>query len=149
MVKTEQALPMRTEKEKMLAGELYDASAPEIQAELAATHRWLALQRCTRHGPLRPTRAANGTPRDCWSRRGNPAAVPLRLRLQYLPRRWRLPELQLRDPRCCRGYDRRPHSDRSGGADPRGRPSARAGLASLWPRIRASGEYRAQCLDWG
>src|SRR5437764_13691683 len=33
---------MRTEKEKMLAGELYDASAPEIQAELTATHRWLA-----------------------------------------------------------------------------------------------------------
>jgi maltose O-acetyltransferase len=33
---------MRTEKDKMLAGELYDASAPEIQAELAATHRWLA-----------------------------------------------------------------------------------------------------------
>ena len=32
---------MRTEKDKMLAGELYDASAPEIQAELAATHRWL------------------------------------------------------------------------------------------------------------
>jgi maltose O-acetyltransferase len=32
---------MRTEKEKMLAGELYDAGAPEIQAELAATHRWL------------------------------------------------------------------------------------------------------------
>lgn len=26
----------------MLAGELYDANAPEIQAELAATHRWLA-----------------------------------------------------------------------------------------------------------
>src|SRR5437763_15811817 len=33
---------MRTEKEKMLAGELYDPSAPEIQAELAAAHRWLA-----------------------------------------------------------------------------------------------------------
>jgi len=31
----------RTEKDKMLAGELYDASAAEIQAELAATHRWL------------------------------------------------------------------------------------------------------------
>ena len=31
----------RTEKDKMLAGELYDASAPEIQAELTATHRWL------------------------------------------------------------------------------------------------------------
>jgi Maltose acetyltransferase hexapeptide capping motif len=33
---------MRTEKDKMLAGELYDASAPEIQADLAANHRWLA-----------------------------------------------------------------------------------------------------------
>ena len=33
---------MRTEKEKMLAGERYDASAPDIQAELEATHRWLA-----------------------------------------------------------------------------------------------------------
>ena len=32
----------RTDKDKMLAGELYDASAPEIQADLAATHRWLA-----------------------------------------------------------------------------------------------------------
>jgi maltose O-acetyltransferase len=32
---------MRTEKEKMLAGELYDAGAPELQADLAATHRWL------------------------------------------------------------------------------------------------------------
>ena len=32
---------MRTEKDKMLAGEPYDASAPEIQVELAATHRWL------------------------------------------------------------------------------------------------------------
>src|SRR5215472_2978660 len=32
----------RTEKDKMLAGELYDASVPEIQAELATTHRWLA-----------------------------------------------------------------------------------------------------------
>jgi maltose O-acetyltransferase len=32
----------RTEKDKMLAGELYDARDPEIQAELAATHRWLA-----------------------------------------------------------------------------------------------------------
>src|SRR5689334_11889185 len=33
---------MRSERDKMLAGELYDASAPEIQAELAVTHRWLA-----------------------------------------------------------------------------------------------------------
>ena len=32
---------MRTEKEKMLAGELYDASDPELQAEISATHQWL------------------------------------------------------------------------------------------------------------
>lgn len=33
---------MPTEKDKMLAGELYDAGAPEIQADLAATQEWLA-----------------------------------------------------------------------------------------------------------
>jgi maltose O-acetyltransferase len=38
---------MRTEKDKMLAGELYDANAPEIQADLAATHRWLARYNAT------------------------------------------------------------------------------------------------------
>ncbi|HYD31941.1 MAG TPA: maltose acetyltransferase domain-containing protein [Azospirillaceae bacterium] len=32
----------RTEKDKMLAGEMYDASAPELQAGLAANHQWLA-----------------------------------------------------------------------------------------------------------
>ena len=32
----------RSEKDKMLAGELYDASAPELQSEVAATRRWLA-----------------------------------------------------------------------------------------------------------
>ena len=32
---------MPTEKQKMLAGELYDASDPEIRAEDAATARWL------------------------------------------------------------------------------------------------------------
>jgi maltose O-acetyltransferase len=33
---------VRTEKDKMLAGELYDASDPEIQVDLAEAHRWLA-----------------------------------------------------------------------------------------------------------
>jgi hypothetical protein len=33
---------MRTAKDKMLAWDLYDASAPENHADLAATHRWLA-----------------------------------------------------------------------------------------------------------
>jgi maltose O-acetyltransferase len=33
---------IRTEKDKMLGRQLYDPSAPEIQADLAATHRWLA-----------------------------------------------------------------------------------------------------------
>jgi maltose O-acetyltransferase len=41
----------RTEKEKMLAGDLYDAGAPKLQAEMAAAQEWLA-----RHN------AALGTP---------------------------------------------------------------------------------------
>lgn len=32
----------RTEKEKMLAGELYDAGDTELQADLTANHAWLA-----------------------------------------------------------------------------------------------------------
>jgi maltose O-acetyltransferase len=32
----------RTEKDKMLAGEMYDPAAAELQAELRATQRWLA-----------------------------------------------------------------------------------------------------------
>ena len=32
----------RTEKERMLAGELYNADAPELQAEMAVTYKWLA-----------------------------------------------------------------------------------------------------------
>ena len=33
---------MRTEKDKMLAGEPYDASPPKILADLETMHRWLA-----------------------------------------------------------------------------------------------------------
>src|SRR4051812_21320747 len=33
---------MRTEKQKMLAGEVYRPGDPEIQADLAATRAWLA-----------------------------------------------------------------------------------------------------------
>lgn len=32
----------RSEKDRMLAGELYDASDPELQADQAANHHWLA-----------------------------------------------------------------------------------------------------------
>ena len=33
---------MRTEKDKILAGEPYDASPPKILADLETMHRWLA-----------------------------------------------------------------------------------------------------------
>ena len=32
----------RSEKDKMLAGEMYDPTDPVLQADIAATHRWLA-----------------------------------------------------------------------------------------------------------
>ncbi|MGJ7489770.1 sugar O-acetyltransferase [Variovorax sp. ZT4R33] len=34
-------IDLRSQKEKMLAGDLYDAGAPELQADLAATREWL------------------------------------------------------------------------------------------------------------
>ncbi|WP_137125297.1 sugar O-acetyltransferase [Roseomonas sp. HF4] len=42
---------MRTEMEKMLAGEPYSAAAPEIQAALAETEAWLARYNAALGGP--------------------------------------------------------------------------------------------------
>lgn len=40
-------MSVRTEKQKMLAGELYNANSPEIQADQAATRAWLAIYNAT------------------------------------------------------------------------------------------------------
>ncbi|MDB5416565.1 MAG: maltose acetyltransferase [Rubritepida sp.] len=57
----------RTEREKMLAGDLYDASDAELQAELAITSRWLDrynakldMEPRERHALLRERLAAVG-----------------------------------------------------------------------------------------
>ena len=41
----------RSEKEKMLAGDLYDASAPEIQADQAAAREWMVRYNAPRDLP--------------------------------------------------------------------------------------------------
>jgi maltose O-acetyltransferase len=41
----------RSEKEKMLAGELYNAADPELQADMAAAHKWLARYNATLGAP--------------------------------------------------------------------------------------------------
>ena len=58
---------VRSEKDKMLAGEWYDASAPELQADLTANHAWLARYNAAlaadpaqRHALLRERLAAVG-----------------------------------------------------------------------------------------
>lgn len=48
---------MRTEKEKMLAGELYAADDAELQADLAATERWLARFNAASSEPIEARRA--------------------------------------------------------------------------------------------
>ena len=55
----------RSEKDKMLAGELYDATAPGIQADLAAARQWMArynaaLDMVERHQLLEERFAAVG-----------------------------------------------------------------------------------------
>src|ERR1700733_15188831 len=37
----ERCLALRTEKEEMLAGDLYDPADADLQAEIEANHRWL------------------------------------------------------------------------------------------------------------
>ncbi|GAA5233328.1 sugar O-acetyltransferase [Verticiella sediminum] len=48
---------MRSEKDKMLAGELYDASAAELQADLAACQAWLHRYNASLALPLEQRRA--------------------------------------------------------------------------------------------
>ena len=47
---------MRSEREKMLAGDLYDAGAPELQAEMAAAQKWLARYNAALGRPPSETR---------------------------------------------------------------------------------------------
>jgi maltose O-acetyltransferase len=47
----------RSAREKMLAGELYDAGDPELQAERAATYRWLARYNAALAGSAAERRA--------------------------------------------------------------------------------------------
>ena len=139
---------MKSEKDKMLAGELYDASAPEIQAELAATHRWLArynaaldMASSDRLTLLRERLAAVGDgaairpPFHCdygFNIRLGAGAF-LNFNCVILD----VVEVTIGD------------RTQTGGADPRGRPSARPSCKSLGSRIRASGPYWAQCMDRG
>ena len=114
----------KTEKEKMLAGELYRPDA-EIRRRAGANQGLAGALQCgTGAAGFRTPRAAARTSRPCRRRRRDPAAVLLRLRLQHPPRRRRVPELQLRHPRRRRSQHRRPHPDRTGGADLRRRSSA-------------------------
>ena len=86
----------------MLAGELYDASDPELQADIRATQKWLARYNAARSASPAERRAllserlaAVGEERRYLD------AVSLRLRLQYQAWGRRLSERQLRDPRRC------------------------------------------------
>ena len=56
--------PVQTEKDKMLAGELYSAADPELQAELLTTQRWLARYNAALDPEQRHTRRRpNASPR--------------------------------------------------------------------------------------
>jgi hypothetical protein len=125
----------RTEREKMLAGELYDAGDPALQTELAATHRWLVRYNAAlgasaseRRELLLERLAAVG---------GGGAVVrppfSLRLRLQHQSRRRRFPKLQLRDPRRCRGQHWRQNANRSGSPNPCGIHAIRRDWSSAVP----------------
>ena len=123
----------RTEKEKMLAGDLYNAGAPELQADMVAAHEWLARYNAALGTSISERReTAARTPRCGWRGCRDSAAVSLRLRRQHHSRCRRVPELQLRYPRRRGGHHWRQNADRSRGSDPHGRSPTRcaAGRAS-------------------
>src|SRR5215470_2264031 len=95
-----------TEREKMLAGELYDPHDAELVAARTRARDLLWTLNATRES-------------DAVGRRGRlaPAAVLLRLRLEHPSRHSGVLQLQLRGARRVRSSHRRPHALRPRGAD--------------------------------
>ena len=109
---------MSSEREKMLAGELYDPLDPELVAARDRARDLCQDLNATREGEQR--RAAAHPARALRQRRRHrldAAAVLLRLRLEHPARRARLLQLQLRRARRVPGADRRLHAVRPGRAD--------------------------------
>jgi maltose O-acetyltransferase len=124
----------RSEKDKMLAGELYRPGDAEIQADQAATKKWLVHYNASLGLSAAERRVLLA---ECFAEVGAGAVVrpPFHcdLRLQHSPRRQRLPQLQFRDPRRGRGFDWRGRANRPAvqiyAADhPRDPAQRRAGL---------------------
>ena len=88
---------MRTEKQKMLAGELYHAGDPEIQADQAAAKVWMVRYKASLAASAAERRALL---RELLSGIGDGAVirppVPLRFRIQHPDRVECVPQLQLR-----------------------------------------------------
>jgi maltose O-acetyltransferase len=101
---------MRTEREKMLAGELYGALDPELVA--ARTRARDLCQALTASPRGRAGRTTPHLVRAVWRRRRfgvDAAAVLLRLRLEHRARRARVLQLQLRGARRVLGSPRQLH----------------------------------------
>ena len=91
---------MRNEREKMLAGELYDPLDPELTADRVRARDLCQALNATREADEGDRRRILIDLFGGGRRRGLDAApVLLRLRVEHLPRQARLLQLQLRRPR--------------------------------------------------
>ena len=136
-----------SEKQKMLAGELYRPGDPELHADAQRAKAWMARY----NAALAETPdARRALLRERFAAVGEGAVVRPPFHCDYgahQPRRARLPEFRLRHPRRRPRHHRRPHPDRAGRPDPHRRPSARPGAARGGPRIRPPDPDRPQRLD--
>ena len=97
----------KTEKQKMLGGDLYNAGDPEIQSDQAAAREWMVRYNAAlgvdqlQRRMLLAERPAHVGGIHC------APAFPLRLWIQHLARSGRVPQLRLRHSGRCECDDRR------------------------------------------
>ena len=129
---TEGSVRMATEREKMLAGELYDPLDAElVAARKRARSLCLALNATGEAELGERRRILRELLRRRWRFGLDAAAVLVRLRRQHRARRARVLQLQLHGARCVPGAHRRLHVVRAGRADPHAAAPARSGAAPL------------------
>ena len=137
-----------TEMEKMLRGDLYDASDAQVQSAQLATKAW--LKRYNSASDL-PAPECLQLLKERFAAVGNGSCVRAPFHCDY---GFNIslgtdvfPQFQLRDPGCRRRLDRRSHADRSVRSTADGRSSARSRAKKGGFGIRAGDSNRPECVD--
>jgi acetyltransferase-like isoleucine patch superfamily enzyme len=143
----------KTQKQKMLAGQLYHANDPEIQADQLSAKAWMVRYNAALGATAEERRELL---RERLAAVGNGAVIRPPFHCDYgynislgADVFWRArPKFQLRDSRRGGREHRRRDTDRTCGSDIHGRSSTRSRGATVGSGVWPADCDRPQCVDW-